>query len=100
MPLATHPEWQQLALWAVGGAVLLTVLFSIPVVGRLLRGLLSLAILAFALFMLLQQAPFDPNLSRLSQRFGLNSQQVVGDEVRIRMSPDGHFWARASVNGV
>jgi aspartyl protease family protein len=30
---------------------------------------------------------------------GIDDQQVSGDTVRIRMSPDGHFWARATING-
>lgn len=30
----------------------------------------------------------------------LDDQEVIGTETRIRMSPDGHFWARVTVNGV
>jgi aspartyl protease family protein len=36
-----------------------------------------------------------PDMGRL-----LDDQEVVGRETRIRMSPDGHFWARVTVNGV
>lgn len=100
MPLATYPEWQQLALYALGGAVLLTLLFSIPKVGAVMRGVFSVALLAFGLFVVLQQAPFDPHLSRLMARAGLDSQQVVGEEVRIRMASNGHFWAEVELNGV
>jgi aspartyl protease family protein len=100
MPVATHPEWQQLALYAVGAAVLLTVLFAIPRLGAVIRGLFSVAILAFGFFVLLQQAPFNPELAQLTARLGFDDQQVVGQEVRIRMSRDGHFWARATINGV
>ena len=100
MPISTNPEWQQLALYAVGAAVLLTLLFNLPFVGRLLRGLFSVAMLALCLFVLFQHAPFDPNLSQLNRKLGLESQQVTGDEVRIRMSSDGHFWARTRINGV
>lgn len=100
MPIATHPEWQQLALYALGAAVVLTLLFKIPRVGAVLRGVLSLAILAFGLLILFQQAPYDPGLSRVMARVGLSSQEVVGEEVRIRMSPDGHFWAEVDINGV
>jgi aspartyl protease family protein len=58
-----------------------------------------------ALFMLLtfviaQRERFDPYLSRLTSVLKLNNQEVVGREVRIRMSPDGHFWARATIGGV
>lgn len=100
MPITTNPEWQQLALYAVGAALLLILLFNLPYVGRVLRSLFSFALLAFCLFVLFQQAPFDPNLARLTTSLGLDSQSVVGNEVRIRMARDGHFWAQASVNGV
>lgn len=100
MPITINPEWQQLALYAAGAALLLIVLFNIPFIGRLLRALFSFALLAFCLFLLFQQAPFDPNLGRLTARLGLDGQEVSGEEVRIRMSPDGHFWAQAGINGV
>lgn len=100
MPIATNPEWQQLALYAVGAALLLLILFSIPFFGRIFRALFSLALLAFVLFLLVQQAPYEPTLARFTEKLGLNPQEVVGNEVRIRMSPDGHFWARADINGL
>ena len=87
-------------LLPAAAAVLLTLLFRIPKIGPALRGLFSLAILAFGFFLILQQAPFDPNLSRVSERLGLDRQEVPGQEVRIRMSPDGHFWAHVRVGGV
>ena len=43
MPITTTPEWQQLALYAIGGAALLLLLFNIPYVGRVLRALFSFA---------------------------------------------------------
>jgi aspartyl protease family protein len=98
--IATLPEWQHVALYAVGAAIVLTLVFRIPFIGRLLRALFSLAILAACLFMLFQQAPFDPRIAKLTERLGLDSQSVAGTEVRIRMSPDGHFWARATIDGV
>lgn len=100
MPIATNPEWQQLALYALGAALLLLVLFNIPFIGRIFRALFSLALLAFVLFILFQQAPYEPTLARMSERLGLSSQQVAGDEVRITMSPDGHFWASVDLNGI
>lgn len=100
MPITTNPEWQQLALYAAGAALLLIVLFNIPFVGRILRSLFSFGLLALCLFVLFQQAPFDANLSRLTSRLGLDNQEVVGNEVRLRMANDGHFWAQASINGV
>ncbi len=99
MNIATNPEWQHIALYAVGIAVVLMLLFRIPFIGRAFRALFSLGLLALAVFVLLQQAPFNPTLSRLAARIGLDDQQVAGDEVRIAMSPDGHFWATARVDG-
>lgn len=98
--ISTNPEWMQLALYAGGAAVLLILIFNIPYIGRILRALFSFGILAFCLFLLFQQAPFDPNLSRLNDQLGLDSQQVSGEEVRIRMARDGHFWANVTINGL
>ena len=47
-----------------------------------------------------QRERFDPYLSRIAQVLKLDEQRVVGKEVRIRMSGDGHFWARVRVDGV
>lgn len=57
---------------------------------------------AAALFLILigERWRFDPILIRLSTLLELDAQQVVGDEVRIRMAPDGRFWARARIDGV
>ncbi|MEP9402869.1 retropepsin-like aspartic protease family protein [Sphingomonas silueang] len=38
--------------------------------------------------------------SDLSRRIGVEEQTVDGDTVRIRQSPDGHFWANVRLNGV
>ena len=100
MPVTASPEWQQLAIYAVVAALLLMLLWRIPYVGRIIRFLFSLGLLAFFLFILMQQAPYDPNLSRILSSVGLDNQQVVGNEVRVRMAPDGHFWVNATVNGV
>jgi aspartyl protease family protein len=100
MPLTINPEWQQLALYALGAALLLTLLFRLPFIGGVLRGLFSLGVLALCLFLLLQHAPFDPTLSRWTGQLGMDRQVVAGDELRIRMSRDGHFWANARINGV
>lgn len=94
------PEWQHLALYALGAAVIIMLLQRIPVIGRLVRVAFSVGLLAFLIFVVLQQAPYQPELARLAQSFGLDDQRVAGKELRVRMSPDGHFWALASINGV
>jgi aspartyl protease family protein len=100
MTLTTNPDWPRLALYALGGALLLMLLFRLPVIGRLLRFAVSLALAALAIFLLVQQAPYQPELGRLAGGLGLDAQQVSGGEVRIRMAADGHFWADATINGV
>jgi aspartyl protease family protein len=100
MPTTITPEWQQIALYAVGAALLLLLLQRIPFVGRIVRFAFSLALLAFFIFLLIQHAPYEPTLGRLAGQLGLDRQEVVGGEVRIRMAPDGHFWAKARINGV
>ena len=100
MPLTTDLPWTQLAIYAVGAALILMLLFKIPYVGRVFRSLFSFALLAFGIFLILQQAPFDPNLSRITASLGLDRQEVVGEEVRIPMARDGHFWATVRLNGI
>lgn len=99
MPVSADLPLETLAVYAVGAALILVILFKLPYVGRVLRGLFSFALLAFGIFLVLQQAPFDPNLSRITASLGLDRQQVVGDEVRIPMARDGHFWAEVEING-
>jgi aspartyl protease family protein len=83
-----------------GGLILLIILLRLPFVGALIRTLFTIALLAFVALLLIERAPYDPTLAQIASRFRLDGQQVVGDEVRIRMSPDGHFRATVSINGV
>jgi aspartyl protease family protein len=70
----------------------------------MVRTMLSLALwagLAVVLVVTLRQrADFSPYLARIAAMLKLDGQEVVGKEVRIRMSPDGHFWARVTIDGV
>jgi len=93
-------HWQPLLIYAAVAAVLLMVLQRLPVVGRFVRLAFSAALLAFMIFLVLQMAPYQPELSRLTGKLGLDDQQVSGKELRVAMSADGHFWVRASINGV
>jgi aspartyl protease family protein len=94
------PEWQHLAIYAVGAALIIMLLQRMPVIGRLVRFAISLGLLAFLIFVVLQQAPYQPELSRLTRSLGLDDQQVSGKELHVKMAPDGHFWVLASINGV
>jgi len=93
-------HWQPLILYAVAAALLLMILQRLPVVGRFVRLAFSAALLAFMIFLVLEMAPYQPELSRLTGKLGLDDQQVTGKELRIAMASDGHFWARASINGI
>lgn len=55
---------------------------------------------ALLLVVVAQRGRFDPYLSRIASALRLNDQEVVGAEVRIRMSDDGHFWAKVRVGEV
>ena len=98
--MTTPPDWQQIAIYAVAAALLIFVLQRLPFVGRIFRFLFSFALLALFLFLLIQQAPYQPELARITERIGLDDQEVVGREVRVRMARDGHFWVNATINGV
>jgi aspartyl protease family protein len=97
---STFPQWQQLALYAVAAALIIMLLQRIPVIGRFVRFAVSLGLFAFVIFILLSQAPYQPELSRLTSKLGLDDQTVSGKELHVKMAPDGHFWVIASVNGV
>jgi aspartyl protease family protein len=97
---STVPQWQQLALYAVGAALIIMLLQRIPVVGRIIRFAVSLALFAFLIYIVLSQAPYQPELSRITSNLGLDDQKVSGGELRVSMAPDGHFWVVASINGV
>lgn len=94
------PEWQHIALYALAAALLLMLLQRIPVVGRLIRFAFSLGLLAFLFFIVLSQAPYQPELARLTGQLGLDDQKVAGRELHVTMASDGHFWVNASINGV
>ena len=94
------PEWQHLAIYAVGAALLIMFLQRIPYLGRIVRFAFSLGLLAFFIFVVLQQAPYQPELARFTDKLGLDDQQVAGKALHVRMSTDGHFWVIASINGV
>ena len=87
-------------------ALLLILVIAVLLARRapVFRTLLSVAtwgaIIALVLVVTGQSARFDPYLARLAAMLKLDGQEVVGKEVRIRMSPDGHFWARARIGGV
>jgi aspartyl protease family protein len=69
-----------------------------------LRVVLSLAAWAVIIGLLVvvvgEREQFSPYLQRVASLLKLEDQNVVGRETRIRMSADGHFWARVTIDGV
>lgn len=88
-------------LYLILGAILLAGLIARR--APLLRTLLSLAsvvgLAALLVLVVAQRQRFDPYLAEIAGALKIDSQEVVGTEVRIRMSPDGHFWARVELGG-
>jgi aspartyl protease family protein len=102
----TIPPFPELAalpgmFWPVAGILLIVlVALRLPVIGKLLRLGITLGLLALLALTVSERERFDPYLQRLAGLLKLDSQQVTGNEVRIRMAPDGHFWARVRLNGL
>ncbi len=72
----------------------------IPVIGRIVGVLTWLLLLGALVLVLGQRERFDPYLGRFAELLDRSSQQVEGEETRIRMSPDGHFWASVRFGGI
>ena len=86
---------------ALGVAVLVFVVAQrIPIVRTLVNLVMTLALVALLFVAIGQRSQFDPYLGKIAKLLRIENQTVVGGEVRIRMSPDGHFWARARIDGV
>jgi aspartyl protease family protein len=100
MTTEIDPGSLQLLAFGVGALFLLIILTRVPLLGAAIRILLSLGLIGLVAVLLLERAPFDPTLAKISSRLNLDSQEVVGGEVRIRMAPSGHFFAKVRINGV
>lgn len=84
------------SLYLILGAILLAGLIArrVPMM-RVALSLASWAALAGLLFLVVtQRARFEPYFAKATGLINPDEQEVVGTEVRIRMSRDGHFWAR------
>lgn len=69
-------------------------------IGGLLRSLSSIALGLILLTVVLQLSRIDPRLDVALPQLGLPEQVVEGGETRIPLGPDGHYWLRATINGV
>ncbi len=90
-------------VWLIGALVLVVSALSVRRIGFgvFLRTLLGwAAIVLVVLFAVGHRYELAAAWSSLSAKLGIEDQRVEGETVRIRMSPDGHFWARVTLNGV
>ncbi len=98
MPDLGFSNWFYVIL--IGIPILAALLRRVPVIGPIIR-LVSWIVLLGALYLVIdQRGRLDPYLSRITAALNLDDQQVSGQEVRIRMAPDGHFWARVAIGDV
>lgn len=67
--------------------------------GRFVRAASTLVLVAILASVVLQMSRFDPRLEMALPQAGLPQQVVEGQETRIAMARDGHFWINAQVNG-
>jgi len=87
-----------LALLALGIAIVGGALVrSMPRSGALLRGLGTFGLVAVLVLTVIDFARLNPDLAM--PQLGAPQQIVDGDETRIPLSGDGHYWVEASVNG-
>ena len=99
MPSVSPIDPTYLVIAVMVGLVLLVLISRIPVIGTAIRALVSLALIGAVAFVLIERASIDPYLGKLASRLNLGGQQVVGDEVRVKMASNGHFFVTASIDG-
>ena len=68
--------------------------------GRLVRTASTFALVGVLVTVVLQLSRMDPRLDIAVPELGLPQQVVAGGETRVPLSPDGHFWLEAELNGV
>ena len=95
---------QPLLALAIGAMVLVLlgglVRRPLPMTGGVIRALGNVGLIFALLLTIAQVARISPGLDVSMPQIGMPEQEITGRETRIRMAPDGHFWIRASVNGV
>lgn len=72
----------------------------LPWLGRFLQGAGNLGLVAAFLLTIIQVTRFSTGNDLALPQLGMPEQRVSGDETRVDMASDGHFWLNASINGV
>lgn len=98
--LADFAPHVPLILLLLGVMLVAAALRRVPVLGRIVSAVTWVGLIGALVFVVGQRERFDPYLGRVSEALNLSGQQVAGEETRIRMSPDGHFWADVRFGGV
>jgi aspartyl protease family protein len=75
------------------------ILGAMPWLGRLLRGAGTLGLVAALLLTVAQAARMSGSSDAALIWAGMQKQEVSGQATRIPLSPDGHFWVTARING-
>jgi aspartyl protease family protein len=60
----------------------------------------TVALMAILGLVIIQLGRIDPRFDMAVPELGLPQQVVEGQETRVPMARDGHFWLRAEINGV
>lgn len=72
-------------------------------IGFLLKTVIGWAVIAGLIYLVvINRHTIADQLNTIGARIGVSEapQVAEGEAVRIQLSPDGHFWARATINGV
>ena len=97
-------SWDHIdTIWIIGALVLVISALSARRLsfGFILRSLASWALIILVVVLgVAHRNELSALFARATATLGIDDQQVAGKTVRIRMSSDGHFWARVSLNGV
>jgi aspartyl protease family protein len=84
----------------VGGWIGAVMVHRRIALGRAVRTLSTLALGAILITVVLQLSRFDSRIDLAVPQLGLPAQVVEGGETRVPLSPDGHYWLEAQLNGV
>jgi aspartyl protease family protein len=68
---------------------------------RTVFGVVLWGLMGFLMYSAVQTGSvFSPVLERLGSIVGRPAQSVIGEELRVPMAADGHFWVEVSINDV
>lgn len=95
---------QSTLLMAAVAAMVVGVLGSLvirplPLVGKLLRTVSTFGLMAILVLVILQLSRLDPRFELAVPELGMPEQVVEGNETRLPLARDGHYWLTAKVNG-